>query len=160
MVPTNPQNGYPGGLVEATLPLVRRIAKRYRSSALSLEDLVSEGTVGLLEAAQQWQEELGVPFEGFAKRHIRKAIRQACKRFAPTVACADELPELPVSDSPTELLEALEQLPAQQREVLYASYWLSQTLDEIAAEQGVSRSTVKRLKQEGLDKLRKLLGED
>lgn len=62
--------------VTAYLPLVERIARRLkgRVGPAPLEDLVSFGTLGLLEAARRYDPKWETPFEAFARPRIRGAI--------------------------------------------------------------------------------------
>jgi RNA polymerase primary sigma factor len=63
--------------VEEHLPLVRKIAARYRGAGLPYDDLVQEGSIGLLEAIDRYDERYGVPFESYARFRIHRAIRNA-----------------------------------------------------------------------------------
>lgn len=69
------QNQPYGALIEQHRPLVSAIARRYASSSPEpLEDLIQEGLIGLLQAAQRYDSEQQVPFSAFARLHIRGAI--------------------------------------------------------------------------------------
>lgn len=61
-------------LVLHTLPLVTHIAKRYRWSSVDWEDLVQEGRVGLVIAAQRWEPRQGHDFGAFAQWWILQLI--------------------------------------------------------------------------------------
>lgn len=64
-------------LVTANAGLVRSIAAHYAGSGLPFEDLVQEGSIGLLEAVGRFDFCRDVPFEAFAAFHIRRAVRNA-----------------------------------------------------------------------------------
>lgn len=64
-------------LVADQLPAVRSIAFRYRNLGLPIEDLVQEGSLGLLEAIAHYQPDRGADFESYARFRIRRAIRNA-----------------------------------------------------------------------------------
>ena len=64
-------------LVTAHLGLVRSVASRYRDLGLPIDDLVQEGSLGLLEAIDRYDPRLGTPFHGYARFRIRRAIRNA-----------------------------------------------------------------------------------
>jgi RNA polymerase sigma factor (sigma-70 family) len=64
-------------LVMRALPTVRSIAVRYRDFSLPLEDLVQEGSLGLLEAIDQYQPDRSADFDAYARFHIRRAMRNA-----------------------------------------------------------------------------------
>src|SRR5881394_2590441 len=68
------------------LALVRAIAKRLRPGAprAEVDDLVSAGTIGLIEAVDRYDADLGVPFVGFAYSRIRGAIIDEMRSFAVT----------------------------------------------------------------------------
>jgi RNA polymerase sigma-32 factor len=63
-------------LVQSHLRLVLKIAARYERRGLALEDLVSEGTVGLLEALRRFDLAHDVRFGGYAAWWIRARISQ------------------------------------------------------------------------------------
>jgi RNA polymerase sigma-32 factor len=63
-------------IVQSHLRLVLKIAARYERRGLLLEDLVSEGTVGLLEALQRFEPTRCVRFAGYAAWWIRARISQ------------------------------------------------------------------------------------
>ena len=64
-------------LVVSHLGLVRAVAWRYRDLGLPLDDLVQEGSVGLLEAIDHYDPRRGPPFESYARFRVRRAIRNA-----------------------------------------------------------------------------------
>jgi RNA polymerase sigma-B factor len=71
-------------LVEAHLPLVQSVARRYLGSGESLEDLVQVGAVGLVKAGNRFDESRGVPFAAFAAPVIEGEIRRHLRdRSAP-----------------------------------------------------------------------------
>jgi RNA polymerase primary sigma factor len=63
-------------LVAANLRLVVSEAKKMKQAFLSLEDLVQEGNVGLVTAAERFDERMGNKFSTFAVRLIRSAMRR------------------------------------------------------------------------------------
>lgn len=64
-------------LTAANLDLVRSIASRYRGYGLPLDDLVQEGSIGLLDAIDHFDPSRGAPFEAYARFRVRRAIRNA-----------------------------------------------------------------------------------
>jgi RNA polymerase sigma factor (sigma-70 family) len=64
-------------LVERTLPLVQRHARRYTGRDLSSADLVQEGVVGILRALSRFDAARGVPFTAYAGWWVRQAMQQA-----------------------------------------------------------------------------------
>lgn len=64
-------------LVESNLGFVIKIAKEYRDSGVPFEDLVSEGCIGLIEAARRYDPSRDCKFVTYAMWWIRKAILSA-----------------------------------------------------------------------------------
>ena len=75
----------PEQLVEGCVTLVHHIARQYASQNrnISLEDLVSEGYLGLVQAAQKFEEGRGVKFSTFATTRIRGAMLDSMRRGRP-----------------------------------------------------------------------------
>ena len=64
-------------LVEANLRFVVSIANQYKGKGLQMEDLVSEGNIGLMKAATRFDPDRGTRFVNFAVVHIRQQIEKA-----------------------------------------------------------------------------------
>jgi RNA polymerase primary sigma factor len=64
-------------LVECHLPLVRAVASGYRDYGLPVDDLVQEGSIGLLDAIDHYDARRGPGFETYARFRVRRAIRNA-----------------------------------------------------------------------------------
>jgi RNA polymerase primary sigma factor len=80
-------------LVTAHLPLVVGIAKRYRWSSVPLLELVQEGSLALLRAAERFDWTRGTPFGAYAMWWVRHAMSRAVREATGSVRLPAEQSE-------------------------------------------------------------------
>src|SRR5215217_6209877 len=71
--------------IVAGIPFVEALARRMAATmphSIDLSDLVQDGVIGLIDAAQRFDEARGIKFETFAERRIRGAMIDALRKDA------------------------------------------------------------------------------
>jgi RNA polymerase primary sigma factor len=72
-------------VVQENLGLVFPVARQYVNRGLTLEDLVAEGNLGLIRAAESYDARFGTRFSTYAVFHIKDAIQSALARTGTTI---------------------------------------------------------------------------
>lgn len=72
-------------LVERNLRLVGSVARRYSGSGCDVADLVQEGNIGLMRAAERWDYRLGYKFSTYAMWWIRQSITRFIQDASRTI---------------------------------------------------------------------------
>jgi RNA polymerase primary sigma factor len=117
-------------LVVAHLGLIRTVASHYRDLGLSFDDLVQEGSLGLLDAIDRYDPAREVVFEAFARFRVRRAIRNALTDQARLIRL------------PKQIVEK-RRLLARTEAKLTAANGRGPTLSELAAATGLSLPAVR-----------------
>lgn len=99
-------------LVTANLKYVVKIAAQYKNQGMDMEELISEGNMGMIKAAENFDGDKNVRFTTFATPHIKKAIEQAIQKQAVVIKSVDApIPE--GSKNTISLLHVLENTNAE-----------------------------------------------
>jgi RNA polymerase primary sigma factor len=103
-------------LVECNLKLVVPIAKRYHGCGLPLLDLIQEGNLGWIKAAEKYDGSKGFRFSTYATYWIRQSISRALGDQSRTIRIPANMVELlsKVRRGSAELLQALRREPTEQ----------------------------------------------
>lgn len=67
-------------LVEANLRFVVKLAATYRGQGLQMDDLVSEGNIGLMDAAKKFDASRGTRFVNYAAPYVRRQMERAIEQ--------------------------------------------------------------------------------
>lgn len=116
-------------LITKNMGYVVTLARQYKSDILSTDDLVNEGVIGLVKAAEKYDASRGKPFVTFAAPYIRKSIETAisCLETSTNVRSTDE--SLPVgSRNNYTLLNVLEDKSAEKADIVVEENTLSEDL--------------------------------
>jgi len=143
------------------LPLVRSIAAKYNKLGVPHEDLEQEGMIGLLEAADKFDESKGAKFSTYAtfwiKKYILKAVEKEKKSTYKTSTLNEEITEDKSNNDAkpnNTKLKFPSGMPEAEKLVIKLLYVDQLTLKEISEQLGVSRERVRQLKEKALRRMR------
>lgn len=164
-------------LIESHLWLVGPIARGIHAalpSSFDLLDLVSAGTLGLIEAAQHRNcsgaRDRKAMFASYARHRIRGAILDSIRRNRSTephhepletlrqLADPNGARQIEASVAGREIWDAFRTLPAPEARMIYSRYWQGLTIAEVAAEMGMTPVAAYRLHRRALEQMRACLG--
>ena len=162
-------------LVDAHLPLVDALARRFVTDTEGMDDLRQVGVIGLLKAAVRFDPRRGVPFAAYAvpfvlgelRHHVRdcpwpvRVPRTDGRRRAlavpldeTTVAARDELAD---ADDRLLVTSLVRELGLRQREVLFRYFVRGRSQADIGRELGMSQIQVSRMLRASLARMRRRL---
>jgi RNA polymerase sigma factor for flagellar operon FliA len=161
-------------LLDRCLPYVRRLARRVHrqlGAPCEVEELVAWGQVGLLEACQRFDPDQGASFLTFAHYRIQGAILDGLRAMCRGGHAAGEAHPVDDQQPPVDerlhlqrlgrrLRAELVRLPERERRLLLGHYYRGQTLAQVGARLGRSKSWSSRLHARALRRLRHLLQEE
>ncbi len=171
-------------LITGNMGYVVTLARQYKCELLSTDDLISEGSIGLMKAADKFDSNRGKPFVTFAAPYIRKSIEEAINRVTgePPIMSTDE--SLPIGsknnftllnvledkDAPKadytleqntlsdELVKAISTLNDREQAVVKRFFGIDSqrmTMAEIGEELGLKRERVRQIRDTAMRKLRR-----
>jgi len=156
-------------LVRANLRFVVCVAKQYQDQGLSMPDLINEGNIGLIKAAEKFDEKRGYKFISYAVWWIRERIlhaiaeeqRHIARQSHNLVSSPDSLVASvgQVDESfSVEINNAIGTLSEREKQIIERTFGINgqpeMTLEEIGESLDLTRERVRQIREKAIRKLR------
>ena len=147
-------------LIEANLRFVVAIARQYQNKGLPIDDLISEGNIGLMKAARKYDGERGVRFVNYAVVFVRQQIEKALKLESAEqrVENMKDVRDDNSSDVADGVEYSLDSLNERELKVVTAYFGIGQerlTMAEIAEEMNLRRERVRQIRDKAIRRMKK-----
>ena len=147
-------------LIEANLRFVVAIARQYQNKGLPIDDLISEGNIGLMKAARKYDGERGVRFVNYAVVFVRQQIEKALKLESAELR-VENMKDVR-DDNSSDVADAaefsLDSLNERERKVVTAYFGIGQerlTMAEIAEDMNLRRERVRQIRNKAIRRMKK-----
>lgn len=177
-------------LITHNLRLVVYIAKKFESTKINIEDLISIGSMGLIKAVQTFKMEKNIKLATYASRcieneilmHLRKTQKsrqdvsldevlnvdsEGNEMVLADILCSEDdqaLDEMTKAEDERKLFAAINSLTKKEKEIISMRYGLfgkeELTQKEVADLMGISQSYISRLEKRIIDKIRHFVNEE
>ncbi len=177
-------------LITHNLRLVVYIAKKFESTKINIEDLISIGSMGLIKAVQTFKIEKNIKLATYASRCIENEILMYLRKTQKSrqdvsldevlnvdsegnemvladILCSNDdqaLDEMTKAEDEKKLFLAIDSLNKKEKEIITMRYGLfgrtEMTQKEVADYMGISQSYISRLEKRIIDKIRHFVSED
>ena len=147
-------------LIEANLRFVVAIARQYQNKGLPIDDLISEGNIGLMKAARKYDGERGVRFVNYAVVFVRQQIEKALKLESAELR-VENMKDVRDDNSPdvADGVEySLDSLNERELKVVTAYFGIGQerlTMAEIAEDMNLRRERVRQIRNKAIRRMKK-----
>lgn len=159
-------------LVKDNMGFVIAMAKKYANRGVPLEDLISEGYIGMIKAAENYDAAKGAKFTSYASNYVRQSMidalnaddcqyndnaSQKLEAMADKESGTDSRTEQVILND--DIVAAIKLLKERERVVVSHCFGIGlpqMTLAEIAEELGVTRERVRQIRKKAIRHLRKL----